>query len=556
MLEIDGRRAFAYRTTYFDTAELRVFRDHVQQRRRRYKCRSREYVDSGLCTFEVKLKGRAAARSSTAWRTTRALATSSPSPRSRFLRECLERTYGRGPDGGLRPALAVAYTRMTFAAPALGERVTATSTSPSARPTAPAAGSPRERVIVESKSARGNAAADRALRELGARPARGCSKVLPRRLFTHPACTATACGRCCGATSAPLRVAAVALALGAAGGGRAADVPRLDDHGRPADPRRPEGPGRLTVGGAHLRRRDRAARPAPRSAFPKKPYAIETDAEVRLLGLPRERDWDLNASYTDPTLLRDVLAHAAARRLGLAAQPHPLRRARVNGRYRGVYVLMSARAQPPPVGRRAARATEPASSTAATRASRRPAGSPCATRADRRTRRRRGPRAGRCEAFEAALGRARLARHLDEASAVDYVLHAELLKNQDAFLSSTYLHQREDGKLALGPVWDFDLSAGNSIEPALSAPEGWLLAGRPWAGALLADPGFQAALAARWRAAARRGIRRGAAGTVDRDAPRAARARRGATSPAGRRSTARCSATSPCTARTRRRSPH
>jgi hypothetical protein len=104
------------------------------------------------------------------------------------------------------------------------------------------------------------------------------------------------------------------------------------------------------------------------------------------------------------------------------------------------------------------------------------------------------------EAFEAALGGPGWRAHLDEASAVDYVLHAELLKNQDAFLSSTYLHQREDGKLALGPVWDFDLSAGNTVEPALSAPEGWLLAGRPWAGALLAEASFHAALAARWRA--------------------------------------------------------
>lgn len=55
MLEIDGRREFAYRSTYFDTASLTTFRHHVQQRRRRYKVRAREYVDSGLCS--VKLKG-------------------------------------------------------------------------------------------------------------------------------------------------------------------------------------------------------------------------------------------------------------------------------------------------------------------------------------------------------------------------------------------------------------------------------------------------------------------------------------------------------------------
>ena len=39
-LESDGRRAFAYRTTYFDTPELHTYRAHLQQRRRRYKCRS------------------------------------------------------------------------------------------------------------------------------------------------------------------------------------------------------------------------------------------------------------------------------------------------------------------------------------------------------------------------------------------------------------------------------------------------------------------------------------------------------------------------------------
>jgi CotH kinase protein len=37
------------------------------------------------------------------------------------------------------------------------------------------------------------------------------------------------------------------------------------------------------------------------------------------------------------------------------------------------------------------------------------------------------------------------------------------------------------------------------VEPSLAAPEAWLLDGRPWAGALLADPAFRGALAARWR---------------------------------------------------------
>jgi hypothetical protein len=36
-LAIDGRRAFAYRSTYFDTPELDAYRAHVQGRRRRFK---------------------------------------------------------------------------------------------------------------------------------------------------------------------------------------------------------------------------------------------------------------------------------------------------------------------------------------------------------------------------------------------------------------------------------------------------------------------------------------------------------------------------------------
>lgn len=57
VLTIDGRRSFHYRTVYFDTARFAFFRQHVQQRRRRYKVRTRLYADSGDCLLEVKSKG-------------------------------------------------------------------------------------------------------------------------------------------------------------------------------------------------------------------------------------------------------------------------------------------------------------------------------------------------------------------------------------------------------------------------------------------------------------------------------------------------------------------
>jgi len=56
VLEIDGRRQFAYRSVYFDTPDLRAFHDHVRGVRPRFKLRTRSYLDSGLCLFEIKLK--------------------------------------------------------------------------------------------------------------------------------------------------------------------------------------------------------------------------------------------------------------------------------------------------------------------------------------------------------------------------------------------------------------------------------------------------------------------------------------------------------------------
>lgn len=53
----EGRTAFRYSSTYFDTPDLVTFRQHRQQRRRRFKIRTRSYLDSGLTMLEVKLKG-------------------------------------------------------------------------------------------------------------------------------------------------------------------------------------------------------------------------------------------------------------------------------------------------------------------------------------------------------------------------------------------------------------------------------------------------------------------------------------------------------------------
>ena len=176
VLEIEGLRAFAYDTTYYDTRELRAYRDHLQQRRRRFKCRARDYVDSGLRMFEVKLKGPRGRTVKHRMDYAEEHVAALSEPALRFLRECVERSYGRPPCGELRAAMLVAYTRVTLAAPELGERLTVDFDLAFRAPGGAAGQILDGGVVGESKSARGGGSAERALRAIGVRPAPGCSK--------------------------------------------------------------------------------------------------------------------------------------------------------------------------------------------------------------------------------------------------------------------------------------------------------------------------------------------------------------------------------------------
>lgn len=56
LLEVDGKRGTAYRSLYFDTPDLKHYRDHHNKRTFRSKVRFREYIGSGLAFLEVKRK--------------------------------------------------------------------------------------------------------------------------------------------------------------------------------------------------------------------------------------------------------------------------------------------------------------------------------------------------------------------------------------------------------------------------------------------------------------------------------------------------------------------
>lgn len=58
VLTIDERRCFAYESTYFDTDGLLSFQQAAHRRRRRFKVRSRDYLDARTAYLEVKTRGR------------------------------------------------------------------------------------------------------------------------------------------------------------------------------------------------------------------------------------------------------------------------------------------------------------------------------------------------------------------------------------------------------------------------------------------------------------------------------------------------------------------
>ena len=80
--------------------------------------------------------------------------------------------------------------------------------------------------------------------------------------------------------------------------------------------------------------------------FPKKQYALETqdiDGEnlnVSILSMPAENDWILYAPYSDKSLLRNFLAYELARNMGRYASRTRFCELVINGDYKGLYIFM------------------------------------------------------------------------------------------------------------------------------------------------------------------------------------------------------------------------
>jgi hypothetical protein len=168
LLSIGDRLTTSYRSTYFDTADLLTCRAHVQGRRRRWKARSRLYVEDGLCRLELKVRDGSGL-------TRKFFHPTGPDTYGRvngvatafFQSQLL--SHGLTDAVVLEPSVEVSYTRATLADPVTGSRVTIDLGVRATRGTKAVTVGP-DHVVVETKGGRVPGVADRLLGLLGTRP--------------------------------------------------------------------------------------------------------------------------------------------------------------------------------------------------------------------------------------------------------------------------------------------------------------------------------------------------------------------------------------------------
>ena len=222
VLAIDEQRRFFYASTYFDTPELDAFMLTARKRRRRFKVRTRTYLDSGLCFLEVKTCG---ARGTTVKRRMGYHADDASrltGPGRAFVTACLASTGVTGSAAAhevaavLRPVLDTTYQRTTLHLPRAEARATidtaltwqrlgpapftGASAATSPGPTGPQALHPShlaeaindgepvavaDIAVVETKNPATPSPADRALWDAGHRPTR-ISKYATGMALLHP----------------------------------------------------------------------------------------------------------------------------------------------------------------------------------------------------------------------------------------------------------------------------------------------------------------------------------------------------------------------------------
>ena len=276
-------------------------------------------------------------------------------------------------------------------------------------------------------------------------------------------------------------------------------------------------------------------------SFPKSQYGFEirdnagNDKDVSLLQLPAESDWVLNGPYSDKTLIRNYLAYEFSNRIGRYASRTKfvevfLNDERANSigaeHYVGVYLLIEKiKRGKERVDIQSLKQTQETTSEISggyilkidkldlyddyfyTRYGTQlihvyPKGREISPTQKAWIQ-------DYMNGFELALAgkdfkdpKRGYAKYIDTDAFIDHFIINELFKNTDGFRNSTYMYKDRNAKLKMGPVWDFNLSMGNTVFYGGWETDNWLIDTNPvpfWWHRLLADENFKERLVKRWK---------------------------------------------------------
>lgn len=262
-------------------------------------------------------------------------------------------------------------------------------------------------------------------------------------------------------------------------------------------------------------------------AMPKKPYTLKLDSKAGLLGMAPAKKWVLLANYADKTMLRNALASHISEMFGMRWTPDSrFVELYLNGAYRGTYQI----SEKVEIGKSRLDITQIDDTDNSGKSLTGgylmeidnyrgdefnfdtlhyglPIGS---GDPDPPTPAQQSYITSTVNAAEKALSGPNFTdsdsgwpAYFDQDSLVQWFIVEELMGNKDGnFWSSDYFYkQRNDPRLYMGPIWDFDGSAGNTeVAVAADPQQPWIRTQAAWYVRLFQDPAFLAAVQSKWTA--------------------------------------------------------
>jgi hypothetical protein len=259
--------------------------------------------------------------------------------------------------------------------------------------------------------------------------------------------------------------------------------------------------------------------------YPKKPYRLKFDTKTAMLGMPAAKNWVLLANYNDKTLMRNRIALMLGKRLG-ADWTSDSRFVEVfmNGDFLGNYLLTSQ----VEVNESRVNINElkPANTSEAditggylmeldvkmdeVNKFKTKKGLPFSLKSPEDiTPAQMSYITNYMQQTEDALFSANIddpingyAKYINADSFINWYFTEEIFQTTDARdFSSIFYYKDRGGKLGMGPIWDFDTSAGNVDYADSKNPTGiWYIRDANWMFRLALAPSFNTKIRQRWAA--------------------------------------------------------